>query len=65
MKTTKKRFIIEEIHSYYSTVKIETLAETKEEALENYNDDVNVTEISNGSLNGSGVEFDKIYQEDE
>lgn len=62
---TKKRFVIEEIHSYYSTVKIETFAETKEEAMENYNNDVNLSEISSGSLNGSGIEFDTIYQEDE
>ena len=61
----KKRFVIEEIHSYYKTVKHETYAETEEEALNNYNNDKDLTEISDGSLNGCGVDFETLYEEEE
>lgn len=59
------KFIIEETRSYYKTVKYETFAETKEQAQENYNNDQDLTEISDGSLNGCGVDFDSIYEEEE
>ena len=63
--TNKKRFVIEEIHNYYTTVKYETFAETEEQAQENYNNDKDLTEISSSSLNGCGIDFDQIYEEEE
>jgi hypothetical protein len=62
---SKRKFIIEETHSYYKTVKYETFAETKEQAEENYNNDQDLTEISESGLNGCGVDFDSIYEEEE
>ena len=62
--TNKKRFVIEETHTFYKTVKHETFAETEEKAVDNYNNDKDLTEIWDGSLNGGGVDFETMYEED-